>query len=360
MPKRAKAHNMPDYQQYLYELLTTTAQHGASDLHLSPGHFPVARIDGRLVAFTNKRILDADTLTGIIGIMLGQRQQEFQARHDLTFAYESNQRIRFRVHAYQTEGYWAATLRYVPDHIRSVEELNLPPVIKVFTKLAHGLVFVVSPSGQGRTTTLAALVDLINHERAEKIITVEQPIEYVLQSDKSVVDQRQVGIDTGSVVDAITAAGDQDINVLMVSAIATSAEANALMYAAETGHLVLAGMTATGASHAIERIIDFFPLDLQQTARNRLAATISGIVAQRLTPRIKGGLIPAIEVMIATTAIRTHIRDNKPRQLDATIETSQDMGMIPLDRSLADLVRRNEISIERAEFYSRDPSRMRG
>ena len=351
---------MADYQQYLYELLTTAAQHGASDLHLSPGHFPVVRIDGHLVALTNKRILDAETLNGLIGMMLGQRQQEFQARHDLTFAYELDQKIRFRVHAYQTEGYWAATLRYVPDQIRAVEELNLPPVVKVFTKLAHGLVVVASPSGQGRTTTLASLIDLVNHERAEKIITVEQPIEYVLQSDKSVVDQRQIGVDAGSAVEAIAQTGNQDANVLMVGDIASAAEVNALMYAAETGHLVFAGMTATGASHAIERIIDLFPLDFQPYARNRLAATISGIIAQRLIPRIKGGLIPAVEVMIATTAIRTHIRDNKPRQLDATIETSQDMGMIPLDRSLADLVRRNEISIERAEFYSRDPSRIRG
>lgn len=351
---------MADFQQYLYELLVMTAQQGASDLHLSPGHFPVMRVDGRLVALTNKRILDAETLNGLIGIMLGQRAGEFQSKHELTFAYEVDQKIRFRVHVYHTEGYVAATLRFVPDQIRSPEELNLPPVVKVFTKLAHGLVFVVSPSGQGRSTTLASLVDLVNHERSEKIITIEKPIEYVLQSDKSVVDQREVGVDTNSVAEALSGIGYQDANVLMISDVNTGQEVEALMHAAETGHLVFAGMTATGAAHTVERIIDLFPADRQQSARDRLAATISGIIAQRLAPRIKGGLIPAAEVMIATTAVRTHIRDNKLRQLDATIETSQDMGMIPLDRSLADLVRRNEISIERAEFYSRDPSRIRG
>jgi len=211
---------------------------------------------------------------------------------------------------------------------------------------------VVGPNGHGKSTTLAAIIDMINKERAEKIVTIEDPIEYIFSPDKSVIDQREVYQDTFSFHKALRSTFRQNVNVIMVGELRDYETMSAAVTAAETGHLVLTSLHTNSASQTIERIIDSFPPNQESQIRNQLANTISGIISQRLIPRIKGGLIPAVEVMIATPAIRTLIRDNRPKQMDMVIETSQDIGMMSLDRSLADLVRRKEISWERAEFYS--------
>ncbi len=350
---------MEDYRQYLNELLLLTAQQGASDLHLSPGHYPTLRVDSRLIALTNKKILDRETLEGIVFSMLGDRKDRFLAEKELDFSFELEQRARFRVNAYHTKSNVAATLRFIPDGIRTIEELNLPPILKVFTKLSQGFVLVVGPNGHGKSTTLAALINLINKERTEKIITIEDPIEYIFNSEKSIIDQREVNHDSQTFHKALRATFRQDLNVLMVGELRDYETMSAAVTAAETGHLVFASLHTNSASQTVERIIDSFPAAQQPQIRSQLANTISGIVSQRLIPRIRGGLIPAAEVMIATTAIRTHIRDNRLKQVDLTIETGYDMGMVSLDRSLAELVRKNEISLDRAEFYSSNPDALK-
>lgn len=350
---------MTDYKQYLYELLLMTAQQGASDLHLSPGHHPTLRLDGRLVPLTNYAILDRQALQELLTLLLGEKKERFAAEGELDFAYEFEQKARFRVSAYRTKGNPAAALRFIPEEIRTIEELNLPPVVKIFTKLSQGFVLVVGPSGHGKSTTMAALINLINRERTEKIVTVEDPIEHVFQSDKSIVDQREISSDTSSFLRALGAAGRQDANIVMVGTMRDAGAISAAMDTAEIGRLVFASLDTTSAAQTMERIIEHFPSDQQEQARAKLANTISGVVSQRLVPRIKGGLVPAVEVMIATTAVRTMVRDNRLRQLNTVIETSQDMGMISLDRSLANLVRRQEISLESAEFFSLNPSGLR-
>jgi len=350
---------MEDYRQYLQELLLATAQQGASDLHLSPGHYPTLRVDNHLVALTDKNILDKETLEGIVFTMLGEHKDRFLTEHELNFSYELDQKARFRVSAYHTNGNVAATLRFIPDEIRTIEELNLPPVIKVFTKLSQGLVLVVGPSGQGKSTTLAAILNLINRERSEKIVTIEDPIEYVFKPEKCIVDQREINRDTNSFHNALKSTSRQDTNIIMVGDMPDYETIGATITAAEAGHLVFAPLHTNSASQTLEWIISSFPAPQQTQVRDQLANTISGIISQRLVPRIRGGLVPAVEVMIATTAIRTHIRDNRLKQLDLTIETGYDMGMISLDRSLADLVRRNEISPERAEFYAHNPETLK-
>lgn len=347
---------MADFKQYLNELLVMTAQQGASDLHLSPGMYPVLRIDGRLVPLTTKKILDRETLEGLVFILLGDRKGRFLSDKELDFSYEFEEKARFRVNVYHTENHVAATLRCIPDEIRTIEQLNLPPIIKIFTKLSQGFVLVVGPNGHGKSSTLAGLLDIINRERTEKIVTIEDPIEYIFRPDKSIIDQREVYQDTYSFHKALRSTFRQDINVIMVGELRDYETMSAAVTAAETGHLVFASLHTNSASQTIERIIDNFPPDQQTQIRNQLANTISGIISQRLVPRIKGGLIPAVEVMIATTAVRTLIRDNKVRQIDLVIDTSQDMGMMSLDRSLANLVRKKEITLERAEFYSLNPS----
>ncbi len=350
---------MTDYKTYLDELLLTTAQEGASDLHLSPGHYPIIRVDSRLLPLTNKTILDRETLEGIVFILLGDRKERFLTQRELDFSYEFDQKARFRVNAYFTQGNVAATMRFIPDSVRTIEELNLPLIVKIFTRLSQGFVLVVGPNGHGKSTTLAALVDLINRERTEKIVTIEDPIEYIFKSDKSVIDQREVSQDTHSFHRALRSTFREDINVIMVGELRDYETMSAAVTAAETGHLVFASLHTNSASQTIERIIDSFPAAQQNQIRSQLANTISGVISQRLIPRIKGGLIPAVEVMIATTAVRTQIRDNRLKQLDLVIDTSYDMGMISLDRSLSELVRRKEITIEKAEFYSLNPSSLR-
>jgi len=335
-------------------------QNGASDIHLSPGNYPILRIDGRLIPLSNKKILDSEILEGLASVLLGdERKTRFVSEKEIDFSYESSQGTRFRVNVYYTQGRVAATLRLVPNQIKSIEDLNLPEIIKVFAKLSQGFVLVVGPNGHGKSTTLAAIIDLINKERSEKIITIEDPIEYIFNPEKSIIDQREVYQDTFSFHKALRSAFRENVNVVMVGEMRDYETMSAAVTAAETGHLVFGSLHTNSASQTVERIIDTFPPNQQSQIRNQLANTISGIISQRLIPRIKGGLIPAVEVMIANPAVRTLIRDNRPRQLDLVIETSQESGMISLNRSLADLVRRKEISLERAQFYSQDPSELK-
>ncbi len=351
---------MNDYKQQLEELLMTTGQNNASDIHLSPGNYPILRIDGRLIPLSNKKILDSETLEGLVLALLGdERKTRFVSEKELDFSYESSQGTRFRANVYYTQGRVAATMRLVPAQIKSIDDLNLPSIIKVFSKLSQGFVLVVGPNGHGKSTTLAAIIDMINKERAEKIITVEDPIEYIFSPEKSIIDQREVYQDTFSFHKALRSAFRENVNVIMVGEMRDYETMSAAVTAAETGHLVFGSLHTNSASQTIERIIDTFPPNQQTQIRNQLANTISGIVSQRLIPRIKGGLIPAVEVMIATPAVRTLVRDNRPRQLDLVIETSQEAGMISMNRSLADLVRNKEISLERAQFYSQNPSELK-
>lgn len=335
-------------------------QNNASDVHLSPGNYPILRIDGRLVPLSNKKILDSDALEGLASALMGEeRKNRFVSEKELDFSYESTQGTRFRVNVYFTQGRIAATLRLVPNQIKSLEDLNLPTILMVFSKLSQGFVLVVGPNGHGKSTTLAAMIDMINKERSEKIITVEDPIEYIFTSEKSIIDQREVYQDTFSFHKALRSAFRENVNVIMVGEMRDYETMSAAVTAAETGHLVFGSLHTNSASQTIERIIDTFPPNQQPQIRSQLANTISGIVSQRLIPRIKGGLIPAIEVMIATPAVRNLIRDNRPRQIDLIIETSQEAGMISMNRSLADLVRRKEITLERAQFYSQNPSELK-
>ena len=313
-----------------------------------------------MIPLSNKKILDSEVLEGLITVLLGdERKSRFVSEKEIDFSYESAQGTRFRVNVYYTQGRVAATLRLVPTQIKGVNDLNLPPIINVFSKLSQGFVLVVGPNGHGKSTTLAALVDLINKERSEKIITIEDPIEYIFTPEKSIIDQREVYQDTFSFHKALRSAFRENVNVLMVGEMRDYETMSAAVTAAETGHLVFGSLHTNSASQTIERIIDTFPPNQQTQIRNQLANTISGIISQRLIPRIKGGLIPAVEVMIATPAIRTLVRDNRPRQIDLVIETSQEVGMVSLNRSLAELVRSKEISLERAQFYSQNPSELK-
>ncbi len=344
---------MENYKKLVEDFLTVTAENGASDLHLSPGHYPTIRIDGRLVPLTDSKVLDSEYLNAMVaGFLTEDQMNRLNLEKDVDFSYEMDKKARFRVNVYQTRSGYAAAFRLIPEQIKTVEELNLPQSVKIFSKLSQGFVLIVGPNGHGKSTTMAALVDLINHERADKIITIEDPIEYIYTPDKSIIDQRELGSDILSFNRAIRATFRENVNVILVGELRDYETMSAAVTAAETGHLVFASLHTNNASQTIERIVDSFPASQQPQIISQLANTVSGIISQRLIPRIKGGMIPALELLIADTGVKTMIREKRFQQLNLAIDTGAEKGMISMNKSLAKLVMEKEISLEQAEFYS--------
>ncbi len=351
---------MTDFKNKINELLLACARQDASDLHIAVGRYPTLRIDGALVPLTNYQILTPQDAEGLIMALLTEEQQkELIANKELDLSYSFEDKARFRINVYYQRGFLAAALRLIPAHIRTIEELRLPPVLHDFSKLSQGFVLVTGPAGHGKSTTIAAMVDEINHARTEHIVTVEDPIEYMFVQDRSIVSQREVRTDTLGFSQALKSILRQDPDVLVIGEMRDPESIATALTAAETGHLVFSTLHTNSAAQTIDRIIDSFPSAQQNQISSQLAATLVGVVSQRLIPRIDGGRVPACEVMIANSAIRNLIRERKSYQIDLVISTSMQEGMITLNRSLADLVSRREISLENAELYSLNPSELR-
>lgn len=348
-----------DFKKKLNDFLLASAEKGASDLHISPGYYPTMRIDGRLIPAVDYGVMDIKTIDAMADSILGDRKSHFDEHHEADFSYELNDQLRFRTNVYKTRGHSAIVFRLIPQKIKTLTELGMPKSIEIFTKISQGFVLVVGPNGHGKSTTMAAIIDQINHERAEKIITLEDPIEYLFVPEKSIIDQRELYADTLSFSNALRAAVRENVNIVMIGEMRDYETMSAAVSAAETGHLVLASLHTNNAAQTVERIVDSFPPNQQPQIIAQLADTISGVVSQRLIPRIKGGLAPAAEVMIANPAVRNLIREGKFNQLNLAIDTGSEVGMISLNRSLADLVKRQEITLEQAEFYSLNPSELR-
>ena len=351
---------MKDYKQQLNELLLTTAKQSASDLHIAVGRRPTIRIDSLLVPLQKESILTKEDAEGLVLALLTEEQQKnFYEKLQLDFSYNFEDKARFRVNTYFQRSFMAAALRLIPSQIKTVEELNLPPLLHDFARLNQGFVLVVGPAGHGKSTTLAALLDEINHARTHHIITIEDPIEYLFSQDRCIVSQREVGLDTHSFHDALRSILRQDPDVIMVGEIRDPETMATAMTAAETGHLVFSTMHTNSASQTIDRIIDSFPPNQQGQIISQLASTLVGVVSERLIPRVGGGRIPATEIMLANSAIRNLIRERKIYQIDLVIETSVQEGMVSLNRSLVNLVKRKEIALEQAETYSLNPAELR-
>jgi len=349
-----------DYKQKLNELLLVTARQGASDLHLAVGRHPSLRIDGALIPLREEPVLIPEVAENLIFNLLTPEQKEkFLQEKEIDFSYSFEDKARLRVNVFNQRGYSAAALRVIPAQIKTIEELNLPPILHDFTKLSQGFILVVGPAGHGKSTTIAALLDEINHMRTEHIITVEDPIEYIFTQDKSIISQREVKIDTLNFHRGLRSLLRQDPDMIMIGEMRDRESIATAMTAAETGHLVFSTLHTNSASQTIDRIIDSFPAEQQSQVSSQLAATLVGIVSERLIPRIDGGRMPACEVMFINPAIRNLIRERKAYQIDLVIETSAQEGMITLNRSLVELVQKNEISLENAELYSLNSSELR-
>ena len=349
-----------DYAQKLVQLLDTVEQENASDLHISSGRPPTLRIDGRLVALVKEDVLGPQDTEGLVFALLSPEQKErFIEERELDISYTNRDKTRFRVNVYFESGDASAALRLIPNKIRTIEELEMPQVLHRFTAPSQGFFLSVGPSGHGKSTTLAALVDEINHTRSEHIITIEDPIEYIFTQDRCIIDQREVGKDTKSFSSALRSAFRQDPDIIMVGEMRDAETIATAITAAETGHLVYATLHTNNAAQTIDRIIDSFPAGQQHQVRSQLALTLLGVVSKRLVPKIDGGIVPVCEVMITNSAVRNLIRENKVHELDFVIETGADQGMISLNRSLANFVKQGVVSIETAEMYSLNSKELR-
>jgi twitching motility protein PilT len=351
---------MPDYNSQLRDLLDFTIQEKASDLHISVGHPPVLRITGRLIPLTKFKTITPEDSQGLaFELMTDEQRERFLQKKEIDFSYSFEGKARFRVNIFFESGNISSALRLIPTKIPTIEELNLPPILHQFTKSSQGFILITGPSSHGKSTTLAALIDEINHTRADHIITIEDPIEYVFTDDRCIIDQREVYQDTLSFAQALRSTFRQDPDVIMVGEMRDLETMATAISAAETGHLVFATLHTNSASQTIHRVVDSFPPEQQNQIRAQLSGSLLGVISQRLIPRIKGGLIPACEIMINTPAVANLIRENKIHELPLIIETSFELGMISLNRSLANLVRAKEISLDNALLYSLEPNELR-
>jgi len=348
---------MPDYQ--IEKLLETAVDKGASDLHISVGHPPILRVNRALMPIGSDNLSPSGTEALAFSLMTEKQKEMLKERKEIDFSYNFQDRVRFRINVFFQKGTISAALRLVPSRIKTVEELNLPPDLHRFTKARQGFVLITGPSSHGKSTTLAALIDEINRTRAEHIITIEDPIEYLFKEKKAVIEQREVYQDTDSFANALRATFRQDPDIIMVGEMRDLETMETAITAAETGHLVFATLHTNSAAQTIHRIVDSFPSSRQGQIRAQLSGSLLGVVSQRLIPGVDGKLVPACEIMINTPAVANLIRENKIHEIPLVIETSGEKGMISLNRALGELVKAGKVSFEKALGYSLNPAELR-
>ena len=347
---------MKDYRKEIEELVLVVAKEGASDLHLSAGRHPTIRVAGDLIPIVKKPVLTPEDTLGIaLEILNDENKKIFLEQREVDFSYTPTANVRFRGNAFFQRGLVGVALRLIPMKVRNMKELNLPERLLDFTLKKQGFFLVVGPVGQGKSTTLATMIDVINQQRAEHIITIEDPIEYLFTSERSIIDQREVRFDTKNFFTALRSMFREDVNVAMIGEMRNPETISMAVTAAETGHLILSTLHTNSASQTIDRIIDSFPGAQQQQIKTQLAGSLLGIFSQRLIPRVSGGLIPAYELLVNNSAVANLIREGRTAEIDVMIETGSTEGMIDLNRVLAELVRNGEISADNAFRYAVNP-----
>ena len=341
------------------ELVYRASESGASDFHLTVGMPPIYRIDGDLVDATDTPLQEED-VAGVVRILANDAQQEELKREGQSdFAVTYDGKIRMRCNAFYQQGHTALALRLLPLKIPTMKSLDLSPIFAEQAEKPRGLVLLTGPTGSGKSSTLAAMLDHINHKSRRHIITLEDPIEILYTPDKCIINQREVGDDTGSFAAGLRAALRQDPDVILVGEMRDLETISTAITAAETGHLVFATLHTKGAANTIDRIVDVFPSEQQEQVRIQLADVLECVVAKALLPRIGGGRVAAYEILVATPAVRSLIRQNKSFQITSAMQTGKRQGMQLLDDALADLVRNGMVTLENAMAVANDPVAMR-
>lgn len=341
----------------IQDFFDKTIQSNASDLHLVAGRPPTIRIDGRLTALASYQAFSSGQIQELVFPILSENQKKiFLTNRALDFSYglgggDYGERGRFRINIYFQRNTIALAARLLPAQIKTIEELFLPVVCHNFATLKQGFVLVTGPTGHGKSTTLASIINEINLGRAANIITVEDPIEYVYPSGKSIISQREIGIDSLSWEESLKSVLREDPEVLLIGEMRDPDSIASAITVAETGHLVFSTLHTNSAAQSVDRIIDSFPEKQQNQIKAQLSGSLAAVISQRLVPRIDGGRIVACEVLIANNAVKANIREGKTHLIDSIIETSQDIGMIPLEAALATLVKQNIVALDVAKSY---------
>ncbi len=344
-----------DYNKFLDEILTSLIHEDGSDLHLGTGRKPAVRINGQLVFLSNKEILKPEDMIGILGVFLGsEKTKKFLEEKEADFSFVFKGTTSLRGNAFFQRNSVCIALRLIPK-AKSFEELHLPEILKTFAMKKQGFFLVVGPVGQGKSTTLSTMINFVNKESTAHIVTIEDPIEYIYPQERSIVDQREIGLDTKDFPDALKAVLREDVNVILIGEMRSTETISAAVTAAETGHLVFSTLHTNNASQTIDRIIDSFPPGQQEQIRLQLSSSLLGILSQRLVPRIAGGRIPVFELLINNNAVANLIREKRTFEINNVIETSSEQGMIDMNRYLVELVAKGEISMESAYQYSFNP-----
>ena len=341
------------------EIIHTAVDQGASDVHLTVGLPPIYRVDGDLVNASDAILKDEDVQAVAAELATEKQLDELKETGEVDFAVSYDGEIRMRCNAFHQQGHTALALRILPLKIPTMESLELGPIFVEQAEKPRGLVLLTGPTGSGKSSTLAAMLDHINHHRRRHIITLENPIEFVYTPDKCIINQREVGDDTGSFAAGLRAALRQDPDVILVGEMRDLETISTAITAAETGHLVFGTLHTKGAANTIDRIIDVFPPEQQEQVRIQLADVLECAVAKTLLPRVGGGRVAAYEILVATPAVRSLIRQNKSFQITSAMQTGKRQGMQLLDDALADLVRAGQITVDTALAVANDPATLR-
>ncbi|GBF10821.1 type IV pilus twitching motility protein PilT [Tepidibacillus sp. HK-1] len=332
------------------ELMLEAFKRQASDLHITVGAKPTFRIHGKLVSMGDTVLTPTDTVDFLRSIVTESQYQEFLEKRELDFSYGVPGISRFRINAYQQRGTISLAVRVIPTKIPGLEELGAPPILKTFIEKPQGLILVTGPTGSGKSTTLASMIDLINQTQDKHIITLEDPIEYLHRHGRSLIDQREIGVDSSSFATALRSSLRQDPDVILVGEMRDLETISTAITAAETGHLVFATLHTTDAANTIDRIIDVFPAYQQSQIRIQLASVLVGIISQRLIPTIdEKGRVVAMEILVNTPAVANLIRTEKVHQIKTVMQTGKGFGMQTMDMALKQLVAQGKINDEIAK-----------
>src|SRR5712692_1795293 len=333
----------------MHDLLTIMIERGASDLHITTGTYPQIRLNGKLTSLTQfEQLTPQDTQRLAYSVLNEGQKQKFEEENELDLSFGIQGLARFRCNVFRQRGAVGAAIRVIPHKIRSFDELGLPPIVQQLADRPKGLVLVTGPTGSGKSTTLAAMIDKINSERYEHIVTIEDPIEFVHPHKSCLVNQREVFSDTQSFQRALKSILRQDPDVVLVGEMRDLETIAAALTIAETGHLTFATLHTNSCAQTMNRIIDVFPTNQQTQVRAQLALVLEGVLSQALIPKVGGGRVMSMEIMVATPAIRNLIREDKVHQIYSAIGTGVKYGMQTMNQSLADLVRRNQITRDEA------------
>ncbi|PIY78942.1 MAG: type IV pili twitching motility protein PilT [Candidatus Pacebacteria bacterium CG_4_10_14_0_8_um_filter_43_12] len=343
----------------IHDILEQLVQAEGSDVHIVMGSPPMLRVHGNLKAVEGAPVLTAKQTEALILPLLTQEQKDYVAvNKELDFGYSFQDKGRFRINVYNAQGALGAAMRLIPSRIKSIEDLQLPPIMNEFSNFNQGLVLLTGPTGEGKSTTLASIIDLINSTRSEHIVTIEDPIEFIYKPKKSIITQREIHHDTNSWEIALRSVLREDPDVVLIGEMRDYETIAAALTISETGHLVFATLHTSTAAETIDRIVDVFPARQQGQIRQQLAATVKVVASQRLLPAVGSGRIAALEIMIANPAIKNLIREGKSHQIDTVIQTQSAAGMMLFESHLLQLIQRNAITTETALAHAFRPAEM--